>query len=150
MNKALAILAALASFGAAAATTHDYSHCDPLCLDYRQIGGEYFVLAVDSNGRFLGLSEAGQIGALMSGQDPAVARDGHVHSFGVPLERGIRLLGPDYAGSCGGDFEVHVSRETSVVDTETHRIIYTTTTVRCGGASGTIVYVETTKIVIPK
>jgi len=154
------LLLAWTTLSAVAGDDMMYAHCDPLCLEYRQVGGEHVAFAVDADGRFLGMAKLGAIGPLLTGAGlgPMRADHGEIRDFRIPLARDKGPLGrpysgvvrPDYAGMCGGDFELHASRETTIVETAKARTIYTTTTVRCGGASGHIVHIETTTIVIPK
>ena len=118
-----------------------YAHCDPFCVEFRQIGDQHMQFLVDSDGQLVGMSilEDQTLGRVLTSSKLPPIRPGDMHQFEAESE-GPRAA---YAGSCGGNFVTYVDVEAQY-QTRTHLVVIVRTTIACSAGGNVVeVYFQT-------
>ena len=134
--------------GPAAATEGSYACCTPYCFVFKQIGTDYYVVAVDAAGDIAALTPLDNrwVGQVVASADIRPLLPGDPWQTYAAVAVGD--VGASYAGGCGGDLVATVE-VSDTYETKTHVVFIIKTIVSCG-SGGDVLHVQYTAIAVPK
>lgn len=117
-----------------------YSHCEPMCIVFKRVGGAPYAVVVDRHGQVHGFTPvANEVGVVLATADIQPMSVGNPYPVtGVVSE--ATYAKPQYAGSCGGSLEVKATVVESTVTGNTV-VAVIKATVECNGSVIAVEYI---------